>query len=128
MRSFIYGMVTTALLLACTDARAEVFKCTDEDGGLTYQQTPCPEPKQENDEAEATEETSNANEVEEVADRPAAVDTAEPTSPEALAQCKKKYRDAIDAIDTEMRLSYTPEQAEHYKQQLRGLTEQLRAC
>ena len=116
-------MVTTALLLACTDARAEVFKCTDEDGGLTYQQTPCPEPKQENDEAEATEETSNANEVEE-----AAVDTAEPRSPEALAQCKKKYRDAIDAIDTEMRLSYTPEQAEYYKQQLRALTEQLRAC
>lgn len=47
MRNFIYGMVTTSLLLASADGRAEVFKCTAEDGGLTYQQTPCPEQKVE---------------------------------------------------------------------------------
>ena len=112
-------MVTTTLLLVCIDARAEVFKCTAEDGSLTFQQTPCPEPVPEKNEAEAAEE-----EIE----RPAAVEAAEPKSAEVVAQCKKKYRDAIDAIDAEMRLSYTSEQAEHYKQQLRGLTEQLRAC
>ena len=47
MRNFIYGMVTTALLLASADGQAEVFKCTAEDGGLTFQQTPCPEQKVE---------------------------------------------------------------------------------
>jgi hypothetical protein len=47
MRTFIYGMVTTVLLLACVAARADVFKCTAEDGSLTYQQTPCPEQKVE---------------------------------------------------------------------------------
>jgi len=128
MRSFIYGMVTTALLLACTDAWAEVFKCTAEDGSLTFQQTPCPEPVQEKTEAEAAEEVPTAIEKEQEPERPAAVDADETKSAEVVAQCKKKYRDAIDAIDAEIRLSYTPEQAEHYKQQLRGLTEQLRAC
>jgi len=47
MRNFIYGMVTTALLLASADGQAEVFKCTAEDGALTFQQTPCPEQKVE---------------------------------------------------------------------------------
>ncbi len=47
MRNFIYGLVTTSLLLASADGRAEVFKCTAEDGGLTFQQTPCPEQKVE---------------------------------------------------------------------------------
>lgn len=47
MRNFIYGMVTTSLLLASASGQAEVFKCTAEDGGLTFQQTPCPEQKVE---------------------------------------------------------------------------------
>jgi hypothetical protein len=47
MRNFIYGMVTIGLLVASAPARAEVFKCTAEDGGITYQQTPCPEQKVE---------------------------------------------------------------------------------
>lgn len=47
MRNFIYGMVTISLLLASAGGQAEVFKCTAEDGGLTFQQTPCPEQKVE---------------------------------------------------------------------------------
>ena len=47
MRNFIYGMVTIGLLVASTPGRADVFKCTAEDGGLTFQQTPCPEQKVE---------------------------------------------------------------------------------
>ena len=46
MRNFIYGMLTSTLLLA-SSGQAEVFKCTAEDGGLTFQQTPCPEQKVE---------------------------------------------------------------------------------
>lgn len=49
-------------------------------------------------------------------------------SDEAVAKCKKKYRDAIDAIDAKMRSGYSSSQGEAYRQQLRGLTEKLRAC
>ena len=47
MRNFIYGMVTIGLLVTSTPGRADVFKCTAEDGGLTFQQTPCPVQKVE---------------------------------------------------------------------------------
>lgn len=47
MRKFIYGMVTIGLLVTSGSGRADVFKCTAEDGGLTFQQTPCPEQKVE---------------------------------------------------------------------------------
>ncbi len=47
---------------------------------------------------------------------------------EAVEQCKKRYRDQIDAIDAEMRRGYTSERGEIYRERLRGLTEKLRAC
>ncbi|MDH3613478.1 MAG: DUF4124 domain-containing protein [Gammaproteobacteria bacterium] len=48
---------------------------------------------------------------------------------EALTeQCKKRYRDQIDAIDAQMRSGYSSEQGEIYREQLRALTERLRAC
>ena len=47
MRNFIYGMVTIGLLVSSNPGRSDVFKCTAEDGGLTFQQTPCPEQKVE---------------------------------------------------------------------------------
>ncbi len=51
------------------------------------------------------------------------------TADEAVvAQCKKRYRDQIDAIDAEMRRGYSSEQGEAYREQLRGLTRKLRAC
>lgn len=227
-------MVTTVLLLACVDARADVFKCTAEDGSLTYQQTPCPEQKVEKLQTQAP--ATNAQDCgraqqfavmvarlmrsnsssDEVFDRYGGLDSlskgsigvinyvyafrtnddvsvdriaaltrakcqarslgevscetlpasftqtlvscnpeleedraivrAEPPNPapagprqnrpvastlrsaEMVAQCKKKYRDAIDAIDAEMRRGYSSEQGEAYRQRLRVLTEQLRAC
>lgn len=47
---------------------------------------------------------------------------------ELTQQCKKRYRDQIDAIDAEMRGGYSSSQGERYREQLRGLTEGLRAC
>jgi hypothetical protein len=227
-------MVTTALLLFSIDAQAEVFKCTAEDGSLTFQQTPCPEQKVEkvqtavsasdamncsharqfavlagrfmrsglrsdelferyggldslsrsslgvinyvytfrtNDDVSVERiaaltqakcqarslgdvncETLPASYTETLAscnpdlEEDRVVSTAgssEPTlaaptstrartdaarSSEEIAQCKKKNRDAIDAIDAEMRRGYSSEQGEGYRQRLRVLTEQLRAC
>ena len=47
MRRFIYGITATAALLMCPYAQAEVYTCTDAEGSLTYQQTPCPTQKVE---------------------------------------------------------------------------------
>lgn len=53
---------------------------------------------------------------------------AQARSEELTQQCKKKYRDQIDAIDAQMRKGFSSEQGERYRQQLRGLTQQLRKC
>ena len=62
----------------------------------------------------------------------AATSTGRPVSPapdtQAVEQCKKRYRDQIDAIDAEMRRGYSSEQGEAYRERLRGLTQKLRAC
>ncbi len=128
MRSFIYGMVTTTLLLAATDARAEVFRCTDTDGGVIYQQTPCPEPKPEKEDAQKLSPQGAGADEDAVEQERIPPVKAEAKSPEVIAQCKKKYRDAIDAIDAEMRRDYSSEQGEAYRQRLRVLTEKLRDC
>jgi len=49
-------------------------------------------------------------------------------SGELAQQCKKRYRDRIDAIDAEMRRGYSSAQGEAYREQLRVLTQQLRRC
>jgi Domain of unknown function (DUF4124) len=46
----------------------------------------------------------------------------------ATDQCKKRYRDQIDAIDAQMRSGYDSAQGEAYRERLRVLTSSLRAC
>lgn len=56
-------------------------------------------------------------------------DHAAPTrSAEITEQCKQRYRDAIDAIEAEMRRGYTSAQGEVYRERLHGLTQQMRRC
>jgi len=43
-------------------------------------------------------------------------------------QCRKRYRDAIDAVEAEMFQDYSPEQAAAYRQRLLALTQRLRQC
>jgi len=47
---------------------------------------------------------------------------------ELTQQCKKRYRDQIDAIDAEMRRGYSSAQGEAYRERLRVLTQRLRGC
>jgi hypothetical protein len=115
-----------------------------DDGTIAFQETPCPEPLVDaNDDSEsvedhgadeildAEEEASDfANPFDEPAPVPA---TVEPTLPEPVSQdrteCEKTTREAIDAIDLEMReQAYTKEQGEAYLAELLSLTQQLRAC
>jgi hypothetical protein len=119
MRAFLYGFVAIVGLLCSESSGAEIFRCEDPEGGLVFQQTPCPEPEPE---PEPDEEVTDA------APTPEGEPEPEPRAPEAVAACKKQYRDAIDAVDAEMRAGFTPQQGEVFKQRLRLLTEELRAC
>jgi hypothetical protein len=49
-------------------------------------------------------------------------------SSELTQQCKKRYRDQIDAVDAEMRRGYSSAQGEAYRERLRVLTQRLRSC
>ena len=126
MRTFIYGMLTTLPLVFSPLTQADIHRCTDAEGSIVFQQKPCAEPKPAQQEKENQAPTAEVEaSTEEVVAR---TEPSEPKSSELVAQCKKKYRDAIDVIDAELRERYTPEQADDYKQRLRVLTEQLRAC
>ncbi|MDJ0904563.1 MAG: hypothetical protein QNI96_00985 [Woeseiaceae bacterium] len=121
-------------------AQAEVFRCEDPEQGIIYQQTPCPEPAEKNEEeAESTadEAAVPAGEAprsravvgrdQSVADVVAAEQEEQARNAEVEA-CKKQYRDAIDAIDLEIQNSYTPEQRDYYLGRLKALTDKMAAC
>jgi hypothetical protein len=134
------------LMLAAASAVAdtEIHRCLLEDGTFAFQEMPCPEPaKDTNDggesgESRGTEDDPAAeddafdfvNPFDEPASPPA---TTEPPRPEPLSQdraeCENTTRDAIDAIDLEMReTAYTKEQGQEYLAELLALTQQLRGC
>lgn len=135
------GTLLVCTMAPCVSASAqdvEIHRCAQEDGTIAFQETPCPEPA-DDDDAEPKEE----------AEAPAASDgffdfvnpydesdeppqPSEPALPKALTQdradCEKTTRDAIDAIDLEMRKGYSKEDGKHYLADLLELTQQLRAC
>ena len=140
MRVFLYGFVAIALWISAP-ADADVYRCEDPQQGIVYQQTPCPEPEEEGQEAtedtadevaqEQTEEAAVTRRVvgrdESVEDVMAAAQEDQARSAEVEA-CKQQYRDAIDAIDLEIQNSYTPEQKEYYLGRLKALTDKMAAC
>ena len=134
------------LMLAGTSAAAdtEIHRCLLDDGTIAFQQNPCSDPAIKADDSSKVDESPGAGEkpaadddvfdfvnpFDEPASPPAA---AEPAVPEPVSQdraeCEKATRDAIDAIDLEMReTAYTKEQGEEYLAELLVLTQQLRAC
>ncbi|MGI9221538.1 MAG: DUF4124 domain-containing protein [Woeseiaceae bacterium] len=124
-----------ALLLSGPLAASEIHKCVDADGGITFQQTPCPAPVEE----PIPPEASPLPELEEDPVEPDTVvetEAALVVDPVAIEQhdpgdvetCKMPFRDAIDEIEAEMLRGYSAEQGEQFKQELHGLTEQMRAC
>ena len=135
------------LLLAGMSATAdtEIHRCLLDDGTIAFQQQPCPDPalKETDDSSEAGDYSSTVvtsatdddvfdfvNPFDEPADGPARPDPGlpGPVSKER-AECEKVTRDAIDAIDLEMRTTpYTKQQGETYLAELLALTQQLRAC
>jgi len=117
-------------LLDTVTVQAEIHKCTDADGGIVYSQLPCApknsvEPKKtEPDEKAETVQTVSVKRELPVTEQP----KEEPESEASTAACKKRYRDAIDAIDAEIGREYSREKSEQYKQRLLVLTRKLRQC
>jgi hypothetical protein len=111
-------------------AQTEIHKCTDADGGVVYSQLPCTPQKTVETQTTEPEEDSQYPAPVFINEESAAEEAAEqePELAADRASCKKRYRDAIDAIDAEIGREYTPEKAEHYKQRLLRLTNKLRQC
>jgi hypothetical protein len=135
-----------ALIFAGTGVAAdtEIHRCLLEDGTVSFQETPCPEPTVHVDNGSESAESHSENgtpaadddaaDILNPFDEPVNSPTpAEPTLPEPASQdraeCEKITRDTIDTIDLEMRgNAYTKEQGEEYLAELLVLTKQLRAC
>ena len=134
------------LMLTGTGATTdmEIHRCLMDDGTIAFQQKPCSEPAANGSDSSGAGKSNRAPET------PAADDDmhdfvnpfdgsaspstpSEPELPEPVSkdrtECEKTTRDAIDAIDLEMRENpYTKEQGEDYRTELLALTQQLRAC
>lgn len=132
-------VVLVVLMLAGTRVTAdtEIHRCLLEDGTISFQETPCPEPAVHVDNGSESGTLAVDDDAFDFVnpfdqpDRPPM--PAEPSLPESLSQdraeCEKTTRDAIDAIDLEMRgTAYNKEQGEEYLADLLALTQQLRAC
>ncbi len=130
-------LLTGILVLVATSVNAdtEIYRCALDDGTFAFQEKPCPEPSREND-VESTGETDvsasddDAFDFVNPFDEPGNTEQRLPTPvSEDRAECEKTTRDAIDAIDLEMRQSsYSKEQGREYLAELKELTQQLRAC
>lgn len=117
------------LLVSAPLASSEIHKCVDEDGNVAYQQTPCPAPiESEPLEPIATAEQESPPEtIDESPPEPALI-RAELKRPEDTEACKIPLREAIDEIEAEMLRGYSAERGDEFKQELRVLTEAMRAC
>jgi hypothetical protein len=141
---FSIGIMILMLAGASTAADSEIHRCVLDDGTIAFQQKPCSEATASADDSSEVGESKSAGETTAVEDdvfdfvnpfdEPASPPaTTEPELPEPASQdraeCEEMTRDAIDAIDLEMRENpYTQEQAEEYRAELLALTQQLRAC
>ena len=127
---------------ASAGAQPEIHRCTQKDGTVAFQEMPCPEPVDDEggngDDSDESDGDVSApgddffdfvNPFDEPEEPPAPAETgpAVPASRDR-AECEKTARDAIDAIDLEMRKGATKEERRRYLAELLELTQQLRAC
>ena len=117
--------IATALLgLAMADALAEIYACEGDDGVMSYQDQPCPEPEPAAAETDTEEGIEPATRAEV---RQAPRETT-PVDAELVAACKKRFRDEIDSVDAEIREGLMAEELEAYRKRARALSQQLSRC
>jgi hypothetical protein len=133
-----------ALLLilgTSTFAQSEIHRCTQEDGTVAFQQMPCGEgtdsfvkavdaENSERNDVDAPDSGDDAFDFNSPFDQPPVASEPDPAVPISRdrATCEKSARDAIDAIDLEMRKGFTPEKGQQHLDELLKLTQQLREC
>ncbi len=150
-RGLCFRSVYAAALLSVfcsygTAAQTEIHRCMQPDGTVAFQGQPCKETpprasdgtEEENDatdtpdaEPRAMRESDNVfvSPYDELAADPAPQQDEAPSSPsEDRERCEKRARDAIDAIDLEIRRESSADQRDQYLPRLRELTAELRAC
>ena len=123
-------VIASFCLLATVTVQAEIYKCTGADSGIVYSQLPCvPKNSVEPEKTEPDERAETAQPVSAKRELPVTEHAQkEPKSEASRTACKKRFRDAIDAIDAEMGREYSREKGEQYKQRLLVLTRKLRQC
>lgn len=119
-------------------AAADIFRCTQQDGTVAFQATPCPDPaskdvagnESELPEPPAADDASDFVNPFDVAEDSGVLPEPGPPAPvsQDRAACEKTTRDAIDEIDLELRKGYTKEARQRYLAELLELTQKLRAC
>ena len=139
-------LVTISVALTGTSfaAGTDIYRCLLDDGTISFQETPCPEPVPKADDDTESADSGGKDEAPTATDdtfdfvnpfdepeMPAA--PSEPELPESLskdrAECEKTTRDEIDAIDREMRANTEADERDRdYLTELLALTAQLRAC
>lgn len=116
----------------------EIHRCVQKDGTIAFQEMPCPEPvsaddagieSDSDDPPPADDFFDFVNPYDEPERAPTPTETSPPVPPsQDRAECEKTTRDAIDAIDLEIRRDNSGDSGRAYLAQLLELTRQLRAC
>lgn len=120
-------LFATLSAAAVPQARADIYKCTDEEGNVAYLQLPCPAKAVKKPDAVEDANPSVAESTPETS-KPEAATPSSRIEGELLNDCKKRFRDQIDEIDAQIPGNNTPDQANVFKERLLALTRQLRAC
>ncbi len=133
-----FAMLWCALSPNTVNAELEIHRCTLSDGTIAFQETPCAENVAVPEE-DAVDPISHSPDDDfdfsSPFDEPAPlvqVETATPsTATPSLdrSDCEKTTRDAIDAIDLDMRnTAYSEAEGKEFLAELLVLTKQLRDC
>jgi hypothetical protein len=139
------GLTTVIVMLVGTSVAAdtEIHRCLLDDGTIAFQETPCPRTAIDAGAASKAGESRSAGKPPDDSDdsdfaspfdEPAVpVTPSEPKRPapgsQDRADCEKRTRDAIDAIDLEMKENtYSKAQGQAYLAELLALTARLRDC
>ena len=139
-----FAMLVLILVGTSVAADIEIHRCVLEDGTVAFQELPCADPADNADDGGEANENNIDGEAHAANDgafdfvNPFDEPASPPTQPEAKlpesvsqdrAKCEKTTRDAIDAIDLELRKSASSEkQGREHLSELLALTQQLRAC
>jgi len=141
MRSALLTLL--ALVALSVGAQPEIHRCVLADGTISFQEMPCPkstpvdnvgdpdgEGQRDSEEVDPPDGFSDFVNPFDEPENSSARSEPEPVVPvsEDRTTCEKTNRDAIDAIDLEMRKGYSKEQGQRYLAELLALTKQLRAC